>query len=330
MTIPRKAVLGILADNLQKRGSVLPLPEKVAVKWAEGLNLPVGGETIIYTGHMYQLIPSISSMAAQMAKFENSWITKFMGIGRVMNKVINLSVFMARRDKKLQAAYDQTLRSIASLLLQSGVEFGYLYGEELYSGALVFDQGIDKVLVEHARKVQALLERHGVKRVITTDPHTTQMLRHVYPEVLDGFDVEVTSYLELLAERAPQAVKKLSGRVVIHDSCVYARYEQVLDQPRKLLTEAGLKVDEPELSGISTHCCGGPIETLFPAQAHVLAQKRVAQLSAVGDQVVAMCPICLVNLQGAGGDGGPVCRDISDVLAESFLTDRQQTKKQQE
>ncbi len=319
MGIPKKAVLGILVDNLRKRKSVLPLSKKVATAWAQGLDLPRGGETIIYTGQMYQLIPAISSMAAKMAVFENSWITKFMGIGRVMNKVINLSFFMAHRDKKMQAAYDQTLNSIAKLLKSTGLEFGYLFEEELYSGALVFDQGVDKVLKEHAERVQALLAEHGVKKVITVDPHTTQMLRHVYPEVLDGFDVEVKSYLEVLAERMPKAFKKLEGKVVFHDSCVYARYEDVMEQPRKLLAETGLEVLEPELTGKSTHCCGGPIETLFPAQAHKLASNRVKQLAEVGDKSVAMCPICLVNLQGARGEDGPECRDIADILAESFL-----------
>ncbi|MBW2703228.1 MAG: (Fe-S)-binding protein [Deltaproteobacteria bacterium] len=319
MGIPRKAVLGILVDNLRKRKSVLPLSKKVATNWAKGLDLPRGGETIIYTGQMYQLIPAISSMAAKMAVFENSWITKFMGIGRIMNKVINLSFFMARRDKKMQAQFDQTLRSIALLLKASGLEFGYLFEEELYSGALVFDQGVDKVLKDHAERVQALLAEHGVKKIITVDPHTTQMLRDVYPKVLEDFDVEVKSYLEVLAERKPKVFNKLEGKVVIHDSCVYARYEDIVEQPRKLLAETGLELLEPELTGRSTHCCGGPIETLFPAQAHRLASSRVKQLGAVGDKSVAMCPICLVNLQGARGEDGPECRDIADILAESFL-----------
>lgn len=319
MGIPRKAVLGILVDNLRKRKSVLPLPKKVTTAWAKGLDLPRGGETIIYTGHMYQLIPAISSMAAKMAMFENSWITKFMGIGRFMNKIVNLSFFMARRDKKMQAQYDQTLHSIGLLLKSAGMEFGYLFEEELYSGALVFDQGVDKELKAHAERVQALFVEHGVKKVITVDPHTTQMLRHVYPEVLENFDVEVKSYLEVLAEHMPKAFKKLDGQVVIHDSCVYARYEDVLEQPRKLLAATGISLAEPELTGRATHCCGGPIETLFPAHAHKLAISRVKQLAAAGDSVAAMCPICLVNLQGARGEDGPVCRDIADILAESFL-----------
>ena len=64
MPLPTGDVIGILGDNLRLRKSVLPLPTKVATKWTEGLGLPKGGETVLYTGMMYQIIPYISSTAS--------------------------------------------------------------------------------------------------------------------------------------------------------------------------------------------------------------------------------------------------------------------------
>ena len=57
------------------------------------------------------------------------------------------------------------------------------------------------MLAEHAKRVHAVFKKHGVKTVITIDPHTTNMLRSVYPRVLQGYDVQVRSYLEVLAEK---------------------------------------------------------------------------------------------------------------------------------
>jgi len=319
MPLPRKAVLGIMVDNLEKRKSVLPLSRRRAIGWARGLDIPEGGETVLYTGQMYQLIPAIRVMAARMAALEDSWITRFMGAGRLLNKVINLSSFMGGVKKDEQEAYDRTLRSIARLLAAAGVEFGYLYDKELYSGALVHDQGVDSSLVKQAGRVRDLLRSAGVTRVITVDPHTTNMLRHVYPKVLSAFDVEVRSYLEVLAERQLPLKQALNRCVTVHDSCVYARYEDVIDQPRELLRAAGMTVKTPEMSGKWTHCCGGPIESLFPARAHDIATKRVEQLSGFDCQVATMCPICLVNLKGAANGGGAAYRDIADILAEAFL-----------
>ncbi len=94
MPLPIAPILGILSDNLRRRGSVLPLSKRAATGWARGLDLPRGGETVLYTGHMYQMIPALEVMSAQMAALENSFVTRFFGIGRVLNKFVNLSFFM--------------------------------------------------------------------------------------------------------------------------------------------------------------------------------------------------------------------------------------------
>ena len=85
MPLPIQHILGIFVDNVKKRGSVLPLSKRTATGWAKGLDLPRGGETVLYTGHMYQMIPAIDAMASQMALLENSFLTRFFGIGRVMS-----------------------------------------------------------------------------------------------------------------------------------------------------------------------------------------------------------------------------------------------------
>ena len=74
MALPTKHVLGILVDNLLKRGSVLKLSPRTTVRWAQGLDIPRGGKTVIYTGHMYQLIPAISALASKMAHPDTSRI----------------------------------------------------------------------------------------------------------------------------------------------------------------------------------------------------------------------------------------------------------------
>lgn len=319
MALPRKAILGILADNLSLRNSVLPLSDRAATQWSHSLNISRGGNTVLYTGHMYQLMPFIGAMAKRMKAFENSWITHLMNYGRLINRIINLSPFIARATNKEKRAYNSILRSIALLLMEADVQFGYLYEDELYSGALIYDQGIDRVFINHARLVQKMFKDHGVKKVITVDPHTTNMLRHVYPEVLGSFDLEVQSYIEVLAERSLNIGQKLEGQVMVHDSCVYARYEGIIEQPRDLLNRIGMTVKSPELSGALTYCCGGPIESLFPSRAQAIATKRAEQLMSDGCRVVAMCPICLLNLKHAAGQNHAEIKDISEYLVDALF-----------
>jgi Fe-S oxidoreductase len=319
MPLPIGNVLGILADNLERRKGVVPLSPRKATAWAEGLDIPVGGETVIYTGQMYQLIPSINSMANWMAKFEDSWLTRFFRVGRNINKAVNLSWFMALGSWREQKAYNGLLRNIAYLLRTAGEEFGYLYEQELYSGALLFDEGVDDIFTEQAYRVYRTFKSNGVKRVITVDPHTTNMLKSVYPRVIDSYNLEVKSYLEALVERDFVSIKPLDLDIVIHDPCVYARYEGVIDEPRHLLKNAGVRIHEPELSGKLTHCCGGPLESLFPNKAHAIGAKRVEQLADCSNQVATMCPICLANLKRAAGMTLEI-KDISEYLFDACST----------
>lgn len=320
MPLPTGEVIGILGDNLRLRGSVLPLPTKVATRWTEGLGLPHGGATVLYTGLMYQLIPYIEGLVKAEVKMGDSWMAKFTSLGRRVNRVVNVSGFMARPSAAERARYDRVPINVVHLLHRAGVEFGALYEDDLYSGALAYDLGLDEVVGAHARKVHAVFRKHGVRTVITIDPHTTHMLRTVYPKVLQSYDVEVKSYLEVLAEKGVagdgHAARRLNAEVVLHDSCVFARHEGIVDEPRELLAAAGLTLREPEYTGRQTWCCGGPAESLYPAKAAANAARRVAQLRAAGDEAVTMCPMCFVNLSGAS-DGTLRFKDISEYLREA-------------
>ncbi len=94
----------------------------------------------------------------------------------------------------------------------------------------------------------------------------------------------------------------------------------MVDQPRLLLKQSGMKIIEAELSGKLTHCCGGPLESLFPGKAAEIAQRRVDQLSGCAQEVVTLCPICMANLKRAASAEISI-HDISDYLAEAYCPD---------
>jgi len=316
--LPTKDVLGILRDNLTLRGSVLPLSRARATGWSEGLGIPRGGRTVLYTGLMYQLMPSMIALEKVTARFEDSSLNRLTFLGRLGNRAINgsrlTSLLVRGEDRK---RFEGVLRNIATLLRAAGVDFGYLYEEELYAGALAHDQGLCQAFERQVSRVHELFRRYGVKRVITVDPHTTNVLRSILPTVAPNGGPKVESYLEVLAERGWKPARPVERSVAIHDSCVYARHEGVVDEPRQLLRGAGVEVLEPEYSGRATFCCGGPIESLFPGKARSIAETRVSQLEAVGKQIVTMCPICLVNLGAAARERPVAVEDISGWLAEA-------------
>ena len=319
MAIATSDIIGILKDNLELRKSVIPIPTSKATEWTKGLNIPKGGETVIYTGFMYQLVPYINATVKYVEKYGDSPLTKFSGIGRTINKLLSLTSFMRLFSKIEEAEYNEILRSITALLRKAEVEFGYLYGDELYTGALLYDLGVDKTFEKHARLVYENLKKHGVKKIITVDPHTTNMFRSVYPKFIPEFDIETKSYLEILAENIDklQPVYEKWINVVIHDPCVYARYEGIIEEPRILLKKAGYKIIEPVNHGKYTFCCGGPIESVYPMKSLKIGQKRLNELKEFGINIVTLCPICLANLRRASN--GLRIDDIAIYLKEAFL-----------
>ena len=106
--------------------------------------------------------------------------------------------------------------------------------------------------------------------------------------------------------------------MIIHDSCVYSRYEGIIQQPRDLLMNAGYRLKEPRNSKKLTHCCGGPIESIFPGTAHTVGKERLEQLKSNNIRhAVTVCPICLATLQKVS-NGEIEIDDISTFLAKSY------------
>lgn len=324
MPLPTRDIVGLMIDNLEKRNSVFPLSTKKSTRWAKDLGIADGGETVLYTGAMYQLLPYIISMVKLLERVEDNFLARFVFLGRFANRFVNLSALAAWPSRKDVEHYDEVVRRIALLLQTAGVEFGYLYGDDTYAGALAHDTGAKGALDAHAHKVHEMLKRRGVKTLITIDPHTTNMMRSVYPTVVEGYDIEVKSYLEVLAEKGIDPMQTLDSDIVIHDPCMYARYEGIIDQPRVLLEGAGYSIKEPANTKSLTYCCGGPIEALFPKKAFEIGGNRVEQLRAAGgDCVATMCPICLATLSKAA-DGTLPMQDISALLAEAYCPEEAQ------
>jgi Fe-S oxidoreductase len=304
-----REILDIIVENTRRRGSPVPIPERAATGWADGLNIPFGGDTVIYTGLLYQMIPYLNSFVSLLERVEGRGFSPLvLKAGKAFGKLFNLTgiIGVSKEERMKQLGI---VRNIAKLLMKAGISFGYLYGEEMYSGVLLHDLGLERDFEKHAVKVYRTIRERGVKKIITIDPHTTNVMRSVYPKYME-FDLEVQSYLELL----PEVRGSVKEDVVIHDSCVYARLENVIEQPRNLLSSAGFRIIEPKRSRDMTFCCGGPVESLFPSLSGKIARLRADELRKYGEKVVVMCPICLASLSRAGLN----VEDISGCLARSL------------
>ncbi len=317
LVLEARDVAELIKKNMVEYGLPLPVDREKVFGLVRSLGLPSRGEYFFYTGGLYQLAPYIRSMVVQLEKLEKSAVVGIaFKLAKKAMRIVDLTKIAVKPDKNLEKYIYEVLKSISDLLRAAGVSVYYDPEADEYSGALLYDLGLVRSAKSHGEKIMRKLSERGVTKIITIDPHTTHMIRTVYRDLLGETGIEVRTYIEVLAENIDRLnfISAEPISVVIHDPCIYARFEDVIEQPRRLLEAAGYKVLEPKRSRQLTYCCGGPIESLAPDLSKRIAENRVNELSSYAKLVVTLCPICFLNLSAVSKPGVRV-EDISILLA---------------
>ncbi len=282
-----KTLRELVTYSLEKYGLPLPVDPGVCRRWREGLPR---GERVLYTSCMYQLAPLVKRAVDLLEKSRAAEGGAAAWLASAGAKYLARFLLKPSRDEEERAS--AILKNIYRLLERSGVEVGVLE-EEPYSGALLYELGFEEEFARHAGEVYRRLKAAGVREVVTVDPHTHYVLSVVYPKYVDGFDLGVVNYLELV-----KVSRVKISNFVIHDSCLYSRHLDMYHRLREILAP-GRPVEDPYVTGRETSgCCGGPVEAVLPSLAKRVALDRLAKLTRLSDKIVVACPICLVNLGG--------------------------------
>jgi Fe-S oxidoreductase len=109
-----------------------------------------------------------------------------------------------------------------------------------------------------------------------------------------GIEAKHISQVVLEALQGMELRKRRRGRVVYHDPCFLARYERVMEAPRKVLKLLGYEVMEFKNNREKTDCCGD--YSVFPALRQRIASTRLGQAKG-GDPITAACPKCIMNFR---------------------------------
>jgi Fe-S oxidoreductase len=256
-----------------------PIDRKMCSRWAEGL--PNTGRTILYTSMMYQMSPTFKSYERLLPK-----VSKIRGA----ESLSFLGKYLFKPEKEeLERAY-RILSNISRMLTKSGVQFGYLYEVEPYSGAILIELGMRDEFRNYGEKLLSFFHERGVEKLITVDPHTTNALVRL-KEYLD-FDIEVVNYVTLLRGITG------SGEFVLHDSCLYSKHLGMRDSIRTVIGASGVTLKENSVvTGRETAmCCGSPVGVVNSEVGESIAKMRATRLASVSGRVLVMCPLCYQNL----------------------------------
>ncbi len=279
-------VAEMIKNVVVKYKNPLGIPEECS-KWAENIEFSVS-ETLLLTGDMYQLMP-YTRYINKLRKHTNQ--TLFMAFSWLIGKMPFL-IKLSRHfyDKKLKLEMESSLRNIVSMLQRSEVKFNYLREDEPYPGTFLYDLGYMNEFKEYAGNLYRYLKSKNVKRIICVDPHTYDVLKNKYPDVIENFDLDIVYYTDLLNLN----FKKSGEKITVQEPCHMVLHGNTYRAMDILNTVADVKL--PANSGKSTMCCGGPDELLFPEISENVSIERYRNLKNSSNKIVTICPLCYNSL----------------------------------
>ena len=231
---------------------------------------------------------------------------------------------MASYDPKLQ----KIPRAIVSLLKKAQVDFGILGSRETCAGESVRKAGDEQLFQTLARTNIDTFKELGVKKIVTTSPHSYHTFKNEYPE-LDG-DFEVVHYSQLLAELIKEGrlkpTKYLDKKVTYHDPCYLGRHNGIYDEPREVLRGIpGIELVEMPRSQENSLCCGGGGGGIWmeTKKGERFADIRLEEAIKAGASVLAVaCPFCRSMLEDSvlSLDKGDIIeiKDTAELLQEAI------------
>lgn len=219
-------------------------------------------------------------------------------------------------------------RSVALLLQRIGVSFGILGPDELSDGNDVHALGEKGLAAYLAEQNIGLMNRLGVKKVITLSPHAFNAMKNQYPLYGSTFSIQhYTQALQPLMKNLSPVLKH-ERSVAYHDPCYLGRWNGEYRAPRAILKAVqGLTLVEMDRARENALCCGGGGGNFFTDMLgtgpDLAARVRVCEALATGaDTIAVACPQCYRMLSDAVKDEGVEekirVREISEILNEAM------------
>ncbi len=219
-------------------------------------------------------------------------------------------------------------RSMAAVLQRAEIDFAILGHEETCTGDPAKRMGNEYLFQTLASRNIEVLERYGVKRILTMCPHCFNTIKNEYPYL--GGNYEVLHYSqfvnELIDQKKIKFVASLDTSLTYHDSCYLGRHNGVFDEPREVANQIpGVELIEMSRCRENGFCCGagGGQMWMDNKRGEKVNHLRTSQFLETNATTVAVsCPFCLQmfeeGIEAKGLKEKKKAVDLIELLNESM------------
>ncbi len=221
-----------------------------------------------------------------------------------------------------------TARALVKVLNTAGVNFAVLGEQENCTGDVARRAGKEDTYFELATTNVETLNAVNPPRIVVTCPHCFHNLAKEYHQF--GGNYEVIHHTQLIEELIgagkvlQNAHPNRMSNVTFHDPCYLGRHNDIVNEPRSVLSQAGMTLVEMPRSGKASLCCGAGGAQFWKEEEHGTKPvniERYEEAASTGAEIVAVgCPFCMQMFESARTEmpNGPVVKDVVELIADAL------------
>lgn len=185
------------------------------------------------------------------------------------------------------------------LLKKAGVDFMILK-DEFCCGIYPYNCGkIDiakRIFEENINKFKKL----GIKRIIVPCAGCYRCFSTYYPRLFGEMDFEVFHIVQIIHALIGEGkikLKKVGDTFTFHDSCRLGRKAGLYREPRDILSECGIIIDELSQNRENAYCCGAGsgVRSIDKDLSRKIGAEIIKESKS--ENIMSSCPFCIFNLR---------------------------------
>lgn len=181
-------------------------------------------------------------------------------------------------------------------------------GMKYCCGGYVFRNFGDAEAEIKGRELLDEFQKLGLKKTITFCPGCENMIKEVYPRIIEEFNIESRTVVEYLLEKHREGeiefTNKIDRKIAFHDPCHPRKPDKTIyESPRLLLDAMGAEMVEMKHNKQNSLCCGSPLRFRNPVLANDIVEKRVIEAKESGaDTIAVRCTGCYSALSAKAAE----------------------------